>query len=73
MKKKKEASPKEYMEYPFGFGFELMNNPSALKLFLSLSDKRKAELMKRIATIESSEEMRGFLAGLVESSGRPPL
>lgn len=71
MKKKKEAIPEESMEYPFGFGFELMKNPRAMELILSMDDEKKGNLMKEISAIRNRAEMRGFLAGLVESSQRP--
>ena len=65
---KRVHSPKkaECMEYPFGFGFELMKNERAMKLFFSLDDEQKRNLMKTISEIESREEMRGFLAGFTE-------
>lgn len=61
-------SPKhtDCMEYPFGFGFELMKNQRAMKFFFSLDDEQKRDLMKTISEIESREEMRGFLAGITE-------
>jgi hypothetical protein len=52
------------MEYPFGFGFELMSNPRAMERFFSMDDKQKRELMRAIAAIRTREEIRGFLAGI---------
>lgn len=66
MKKRHTEGVSEYMEYPFGFGFELMNNPKAMKLFFSLDDRGQRELMKTVSTIRTREEMRGFLWGLTE-------
>ena len=58
------AGASEYMEYPFGFGFELMGNPRAMEYFFSLDEERKRELMKTISAIRTREEMRGFLEGI---------
>ncbi len=71
MKKQVNAKPTESMEYPFGFGFELMNNPRAMEIFFSLDEKRMRELMKTVSAIRTREEMRGFLAGIAEEL--PPL
>lgn len=71
MKRRKTQEPRECMEYPFGFGFELMNNPRALQLFFSLDDDATRALMKSIQEIESREEMRGFLEGLVHRISTP--
>ncbi len=72
MKRRNNREPSECMEYPFGFGFELMNNPRALKFFFSLDDEGKRALMKSIQEIESREEMRGFLEGIVQQIPSPP-
>ncbi len=66
MKRKHTKQPPDCMEYPFGFGFALMDNPRAMSFFFSLDDNRKRELMRSIVEIQSQEEMRGFLAGIAE-------
>ena len=66
MKRNQLKQPPDCMEYPFGFGFALMDNPRAMKFFFSLDDDRKRDLMKTISQIQSREEMRGFLAGITE-------
>ena len=68
MKQHAKNEPRDPMEYPFGFGFELMKNPRAMQLFFSLDDERKRRLMKSIAHIQSHEEMRGFLEGITEQA-----
>ena len=66
--KKKDGRQPERMIYPYGFGFALMENPRAMQYFFSLNDERKRALMRTIREIESPEEMRGFLAGIVEQN-----
>ena len=52
------------MEYPFGFGFELMKNPDAMERFNTMSEEEKREVFGRISEIDSREEMRRYLAEL---------
>ena len=64
MEPTKERFPSDDMIYPFGFGFELMENDAAMSYFRSLDDKHKRELMKKVLRINTPEEMRGFVEGL---------
>lgn len=52
------------MEYPFGFGFELMNNPEAMAYLDSLEDTDKKKLMKRMGQLKTAEELREFIRKL---------
>ncbi|MBQ8332120.1 MAG: hypothetical protein IJX94_06460 [Clostridia bacterium] len=61
-----KRTPPDEMIYPFGFGFELMENETAMAYFRSLDDKHKRELMKKVLRINTPEEMRGFVEGLGE-------
>ena len=73
MNRRTERERRDFMEYPFGFGFELMKNPRAMNYFFALDDERKRALMRSISEIDSREQMRGFLAGLCEpSKGKTP-
>ena len=57
------------MEYPFGFGFELMKHPDAMARFNTMSEEEKREAFRRISEIGSREEMRIFLTELGRGGG----
>ena len=57
------------MEYPFGFGFELMKNPDAMERFNTMSEDEKREVFGRISEIKSREEMRRYLTELGRGGG----
>ena len=52
------------MEYPFGFGFELMRNPRAMERLEAMGDQEKRAVMKRVSEAESPEEIRRILGEL---------
>ncbi len=52
------------MEYPFGFGFELMRNPHAMERLEAMGDKEKRAVMKRVSEADSPEEIRRILEEL---------
>ena len=54
---KNEECP-DYMDYPFGFGFALMENGAALERFRKLDDTHKAEIMRRVLRSKSHVEVR---------------
>ena len=70
-KRPADSTEKASMEYPFGFGFALMSNPRAMTLFFSLNEEHQRDLMRTISGIESREEIRGFLEGIVQSIPNP--
>lgn len=57
------------MEYPFGFGFELMKHPDAMERFEAMSEEEKKEAFRRISEIDSPEEMRKYLEELGRGGG----
>ena len=57
------------MEYPFGFGFELMKHPDAMERLNTMSDEEKREVFRQISKIDSREEMRTYLAELGRGGG----
>ncbi len=57
----------EYMEYPFGFGFELMEQPKALECFNAMSEQEQEELLRKLLTVHTREEMRGFVKAMAAS------
>jgi hypothetical protein len=54
----------ENMEYPFGFGFELMKHPDAMERLNTMSEEEKRVTFRRISEIGNREEMRRFLTEL---------
>lgn len=48
----------DYMDYPFGFGFALMENEAALHRFRALDDIHKAEIMRKVLRSKSHVEVR---------------
>ncbi len=63
MKEQQNPSP-DVMEYPFGFGFALMDDRDTLDWFFSLEDKEKREVMRAVGGIRSRQEMKDFLTSL---------
>ena len=54
----------ENMEYPFGFGFELMKHPDAMERLNTMSEEERRVTFRRISEIGNREEMRRFLTEL---------
>lgn len=54
----------EHTEYPFGFGFALMQNPKALERFRTMSDLRKREWMRKLPRIQTEEDLREFVEAI---------
>ena len=52
------------MEYPFGFGFALMENPDAMARFSTMSEEEKRQAFRYIEQIDSPREMQKFLEAL---------
>ena len=52
------------MEYPFGFGFALMENPEAMARICAMSEEEKRTAFQRISEIRTPAEMRDFLKAL---------
>ena len=51
-------------EYPFGFGFALMQNPRAIAHFHRMSEPEQRELGRKISSISSEEEWRDLVREL---------
>ncbi len=60
----------EYMEYPFGFGFALMEQPQALEHFNAMSEQEQEELLRKLLTVHTREEMRGFVKAMAASHSK---
>ena len=59
------------MEYPFGFGFELMKHPEAMSRLDSMNEEEKRETVRRLSEIGNREELRKFLTALGRETGFP--
>ena len=51
-------------EYPFGFGFALMNNPKAMQAFAQMNEGQKRDLGRKIHRISSEQELRKLIEEL---------
>ena len=48
-------------EYPFGFGFALMQNPRAMQTFKQMNEGQKRDLGRRLQTISSEKEIKNLI------------
>jgi|GEM_PF-5381205 len=51
-------------EYPFGFGFALMQNPRAMQTFAAMNEWQKRELGRKLQRVSSEQELRGVIEEL---------
>ncbi|MBO5938813.1 MAG: hypothetical protein J6Q82_04865 [Clostridia bacterium] len=51
-------------EYPFGFGFALMQNPRAIAHLSEMSEPEWREFGRKISAISSEEEWRNLISEL---------
>lgn len=56
-----------YEDIPVGLGMALSQHPNGLKAFMSLSEKERARVIIRSASIGSKEEMNQYVNRLVEN------
>ncbi len=49
-------------EYPFGFGFALMQNPKAMEHFGEMNEPQRRELGRKINAISSEEDLRTLIS-----------
>jgi hypothetical protein len=57
-------------DIPLGLGIALAQNPGALKIFASLPEAQKRQIIAQTHGIESKEEMQSFVALLTEVETR---
>ena len=65
--KKRTHSDYTLPEYPFGFGFALMQSPGAIEHVQAMSEQEQRELCRRLCSVSSDEEWKR----LVQELGRP--
>lgn len=53
-------------DIPLGLGIALAQNPGALKIFASLPEAQKRQIIAQTHGIESKEEMQSFVSLLTE-------
>ncbi len=53
-------------EYPFGFGFALMQNPKAIAHFKQMSEPEQREFGRRLRTVGSDEEWKNLVSELAK-------
>lgn len=60
-------------ELPLGFGMALAQRPDAMAHFCALSEARQSEILQRVHTVRSKQEMHQLVAQLTEeaSGGMP--
>ena len=51
-------------EYPFGFGFALMQTPKAMEHFEAMSEPQRRELGRKICAISSEEDWKNLIREL---------
>ena len=51
-------------EYPFGFGFTLMQTPKAMEHFSEMSDAQRRELGRKLRAISSDEDWKNLIRDL---------
>ena len=55
-------------EYPFGFGFALMENPKAMERFQAMSEPQKRALGRRLRDLRTEQELRMLVAEMASPS-----
>lgn len=48
-------------DLPLGFAFVLAENPDALKAFSTLPEERRTELLQKVRSVSSRDEMQSFV------------
>ena len=51
-------------EYPFGFGFALMENPRAMQGFAQMSEAQKRDLGRKLQAISSDADLKNLIEEL---------
>ena len=51
-------------EYPFGFGFALMQHPEAMAYLETVGEEEKKELLRQIGKLKTEDELLAFLRKL---------
>ena len=57
-------------EYPFGFGFTLMQTPRAMEHFKEMNESQRRELGRKLRAVSSDEDWKDLIR---ELSLRPPI
>lgn len=51
----------EQNKLPLGFSFALAQNPEAMKVFSTLSEKQQQEILRKTQAVSSNDEMQALV------------
>ncbi len=54
-------------EIPLGFGMALAKHPEAMQKFANMTEKQKDELITKLRSVRSKEEMQSFVTRIENS------
>ncbi len=54
-------------EIPLGFGMALAQHPEAMQKFANMTEKQKDELITKLRSVRSKEEMQSFVTRIENS------
>lgn len=53
-------------ELPLGFGMALAQHPESMKKFSNMSDAQQKEVISKVHSIQSKQEMQSFVSSLAK-------